>query len=417
MNVRVASRGTLTRLAVCAAILSAAISGNAAQVVVPTADGDGMERIASALPELMATHHVPGVAVALVRDRRVVAQRGFGVKRAGGDDPVDENTVFEACSMTKPVFAYVVLKLREAGDLDIDKPLDEYLDEPYLSDDPRHKRITARMVLSHTSGFPNWRKGGRQGGGSLKTEFEPGTKFQYSGEGFLYLQRVVEHRTSAPADELVRRKLLEPLRMRHSDMVWQDRFEKLAAAGHDAEGKPEANRPLYKSPNAAYTLYTTPGDYALFLIEIMRADRAAPQSLSKESVAEMLTRTSNVESIDNARGLGWAIQKTPRGDRIHHSGANGTGFRCYCRFDPADGSGIVIMTNAIGGKKLYDALLEGLADRSPHFSPSCRVGRASGLPRGSSIAFPAAWQPRLDSRTDSACETHAGRCEILTHPS
>ena len=325
------------------------------------------------VPEWMDTFHVPGVSIVGIEDRRIAWDRQYGVRRAGSTEEVDRDTVFEACSMSKTPLAYLALKLVERGKLDLDRPLGEYLDEPYLADQPLHKRITARMVLSHTSGFPNWREGGWRKGGPLPVLFEPGSRFGYSGEGFLYLQRVVEHITGTSFEQYVGQELFEPLGISISSYVWEDRFEELAAAGHDGKGKLKPNRPLYRQANAGYSLYCTPYEYAKYLVEIIKKDRSAEHSVCARSIDAMLTpitvatgrtpiKRSGKEVSDTVhRGPGWAIDKTAGGDRIYHGGSNGTGFRCYCEFDPARGTGIVIMTNAIGGERLWRRVVAAVA--------------------------------------------------------
>ena len=328
-------------------------------------DRSAAARLDRLVPELMASLHVPGVSIAGIENRQLAWTRQYGVRRAGSPEKVDRDTVFEACSMTKTPFAYLVLRLVEQGKLDLDKPLAGYLDKPYLADQPLHKRITARMVLSHTSGFPNWRKGGWRKGGPLPVLFEPGTRFGYSGEGFLYLQRVVEHVTRTPAQRYVKKELFDPLKMTLSSYAWEDRYEKLAAAGHDAKGEVKPNRSLFRRANAGYSLYTTPSDYARFLVEILKEDRSAAHSLSARSINAMLTPAVKATGRKPVQrpdkpvsdvvhwGLGWPIDKTAAGQRVYHGGSNGTGFRCYCEFDRRRGTGIVIMTNAVGGEKLW----------------------------------------------------------------
>ena len=335
----------------------------------PARSGSITAALDELVPELMASLHVPGVSIAGIEDRRIAWDRQYGARRAGGTEKVDRDTVFEACSMSKTPLAYLVLKLVERGKLDLDEPLVNYLDAPYLADEPLHKRITARMVVSHASGFPTWRKGGWRSGGPLPVLFEPGTRFGYSGEGFLYLQRVVEHVTGTPFEEYVETELFQPLGITISSYVWQDRFERLAAAGHDANGDVKPDRPLYRQANAGYSLYCTPCEYATFLVEIIKPDRSAGHSLSAASIDAMLTRTTEAtgrkpivragETSDDPVywGLGWPINKTGRGDRVYHSGSNGTGFRCYSEFDRDRGTGIVIMTNAVGGDKLWQRVM------------------------------------------------------------
>lgn len=332
------------------------------------------ERLDAIVPALMKEHKVAGVAIVGIEDRHIAWERQYGVRTAGTSDSVRGDTVFEAASMSKPLAAYAALKLAEQGKLDLDRPLYEYLDEPYLKDEPLHRKITARMVMSHTTGFPNWRPGGWLGSEPLTVNFEPGSKFGYSGEGFLYLQRVLEHITGEPFEKYIDRTLLKPLGVTQASYVWRDDVQKTAAAGHDAEGKVLPDRDLYRNANTAYSLYCTPMDYALFLIEMLKRDRSGPQSLSDDSLAKMLTRTTKVESRSNTGtngerpaqptwyGLGWAIIPTPTGDRIHHSGSNDTGFRCDAEFDPRRGNGIVIMTNSAGGAPLWREVVEAFRE-------------------------------------------------------
>ncbi len=332
------------------------------------------EKIDALVPVLMAKHHVPGVAVVGLAHRTIAFERYYGVRTAGKTAPIDAYTVFEAASMSKPPAAYVALKLVEQGKLDLDRPLHEYLDHPYLTDTPLHLKITARMVLSHTTGFPNWRAGGWLAGGPLPVNFEPGSKFGYSGEGFTYLQHVLEHITDEPFERYVQRTLLKPAGITRSSYVWNDDIAKFAAAGHTAKGNVPASRELFRRSNPAYSLYCTPRDYALFLVELLKPDRTTPHSLSARSLATMLTRTTQIDGAPPpARpsgpppepayyGLGWAIERSASGDRIRHSGSNGTGFRCYCEWYPATGSGIVIMTNAVGGAALWRELLAAVGE-------------------------------------------------------
>ena len=321
------------------------------------------------VPSLMAKHKVPGVSIVGLENQRIAWERQYGVRCAGKPDRVDTQTLFEAASMSKLPAAYLALGLVEQGKLDLDRSLCEHLDRPYLTNEPMHLKITARMVLSHTTGFPNWRKGGWHGGGPLHVESEPGSKFTYSGEGFMYLQRVMEHITGEPFERYVQRTLFGPLGITTGSYTWQEGFEKLAAAGHTSKGEVPANRQLYRDANTAYSLYCTPTEYALFLEEMLRLDRTAPQSLSAKSLDAMLTRTTEatgrkpIQRRGGPRteptyfGLGWMIDTTASGDRIHHSGSNGTGFRCHCEFDMKRGSGIVIMTNGAGGAELWHELI------------------------------------------------------------
>lgn len=317
------------------------------------------------LPLLMSQHRVPGVGVVGIEGGRIAWKKYAGVREEGQSALVDEDTVFEAASMTKPLAAHAALKLVEQGRLDLDTPLSSYLPEPYLKDEPDHLKITARMVLTHSGGFPNWRPKGQP----LKVMHEPGTAFRYSGEGILFLQRVIEQLTGEEYETHIQRVLLRPLGMSSSSHVWQERFSATAAAGHDDEGKPKPNRPLYDKANAAYSLYTTPMDYAAWVLEMMRADRSATHSLTADSRRDMLNpgglptdatllvRRGSQGKGEVRYGLGWAIEPTATGRRIRHGGSNGTGFRSHCEFDPETGRGLIIMTNGTRGDDLWRELV------------------------------------------------------------
>ncbi len=154
--------------------------------------------------------------------------------------------------MSKPFFAYLYLKLVEQGEFDLNRPLVEYLGEDYLVDDPRHRRITAKMVLTHTSGLPNWRRGGWRSDSPLSLGFDPGTKFRYSGEGFLMLQRAVESELDSDLNTLSQEHLIKPLGLENSGFAWQDRFVVRASCGHDRNGQVKSGRNYYDHANAAY---------------------------------------------------------------------------------------------------------------------------------------------------------------------
>lgn len=320
--------------------------------------GELTTRLAAEIPALLEKAHTPGLSMVLIRDRAIAWRGCFGVRRAGKRERVDGETIFEAASMSKPLFTYAVLKLVEEGRLDLDRPLDAYLPEPYLPDQPRAAKITARMVMLHRTGLPNWREGGLRKGGPLVLLCVPGTRFTYSGEGYLYLQRAVERISGQRITPWMERRLLRPLGMKRSSYAWREGFQGDFAGGHDERGRFKEKRRFYRRGNAAYSLYTTPADYARFLIEMMNPDHSAKHSLCAEMIRAMTTLQVEPEK-DNSRSrraLGWVVGP-PDSAWVGHSGSNGTGFRCRSRFFPARGSGCVVMTNAVGGRLVCDAVL------------------------------------------------------------
>ena len=158
--------------------------------------------------------------------------------------PETVDSVVYAASFTKVAFAYLVMQLVDKGLLDLGKPVYQYLPKPLpeypnytdLANDPRYQRITARMLLSHTSGFPNWRA--FEDDRKLKIHFEPGSRYAYSGEGLILLQLVVETVTQQPLEELMQQYVFRPFGMTRTSMVWQDRFESDYAIGYDEYGRP-----------------------------------------------------------------------------------------------------------------------------------------------------------------------------------
>lgn len=322
----------------------------------------------SLAPELMKELHIPGASIALIDNRKLIWSKNYGIARVDHPVPVTDETLFEACSMTKPVFAYIVLKLVEQGRLDLDRPLAEYLQEPDLPKQNRRQLITARMVLSHTTGLPNWRKGEDELDGPLPVLFSPGSRFSYSGEGYYLLQRTIEHITGEPLEIYARRMLLRPLGLKHTSFSWTEDVETKLAAGHDERGA-FLQRTKYTHANAAYSLYTTAAEYAVFLTEILKTDRSAGQSLSQTSIEEMLSpqvkldvrepieRPGRAQGRAVYWGLGWSINETEEGRFFHHSGSNRSGFRCFSQFNTVRGSGIVIMTNSSNGSDFWTRLI------------------------------------------------------------
>ena len=286
------------------------------------------------IPELMAKGEVPGVSMAIVRGGKVQSPRAYGVANAETGQPLTTASMFESASLAKPIFAFAVLRLVDDGVLSLDEPLATYLAEP-LPDDARMQRITARMVLAHTSGLPNHVRPGE----ALQVSFEPGARFQYSGEGYLYLQRVVEHLTHKPLPQLLRELVFAPLRMRDTTFAWNERL----VHGHSEAGsvKPRRN----EARAAMAMLHTTPSDYARFLIVAMKTPHMhAPQ----------VAITNDVSWT-----LGWGLERSARGNAIFHWGENNGDTQHFAIGYP-NGDGLVIFTNSGNGLSIVPELVHAL---------------------------------------------------------
>ena len=308
--------------------------------------------LAREVPRFLRVSDVPGLAMAVVRDGRVVWSGAFGTRDDSAQTPVDTTTVFEAASLSKPVFAYLVLRLADRGELDLDRPLAEMLEHSRLAPDARARRITARMVLSHGTGLPNW------GGEQLTLHFEPGTAYGYSGEGFVYLQKTIERVTGLSLEELARREVFEPLGMTRSSYVWQERFEANAAHAKDWLWR-VAPIDHWVEPNAAYTLLTTAPDYARFVAAVLTG-----RGLSPATWQALLTPVRET-SPGTAMALGVRVEHDPDGRIFYHSGNNGRRFTCYMTGDVGRRTGFVYFTNASNGTSLVEALARPVFHGAP----------------------------------------------------
>lgn len=325
------------------------------------------------VPVLMRERHVPGVSIAILQQGEVAWARGFGVRDARTGEAVTTETVFEAASMSKPVLALVAMQLVQEGRLDLDRPLVDYLGHDYLQGEPEHRRITARMALSHRTGLPNWRPGYAEMGGPLALELPPGSQYTYSGEGFLFLQRAIESIAGEPLDRLAYERLFAPLGLIRTSFAWTESIERDLASGHREDGRFK-ERTHYGVPNAAYSLYTTPTEFAKLMLTLQYPERLGARALTPATVGLMLNRELRIDdedavarpgfarSVATYRTLGWSLEVTPEGDIIQHSGSNSSGFKAFGQFNPAKGSGFVIFANGDGGYGLRTAVVERIGD-------------------------------------------------------
>ncbi len=347
------------------------------------------------LPRLLELAEVPGLALGIVQGGRIWS-RGFGQATETPRTRVSVETVFEGVSLGKPLFAYAVLRLVDAGRIDLDRPLYDYLPIPE-AEHPRMRKVTARHVLSHTTGLDNW----RTQPGPLVPAFEPGTGFSYSGDAYFYLQRVVETLTDRPFARFMHDHVLAPLEMTDSSYVWLPRFASRKAVGRDAAGveldvvgaigrraeelaaewgKPvlewryeDAARavpltnpawpvlPLYMIPSAAGSLLTTAGDYSRFLLRLVAPPPETGLDLSEASRKAMVTPEVRLNRALHW-GLGWGIQRDENGEVLWHWGANNS-FRNFVIAEPAAGRAVVAFTNGDGGPKVYERVLAAVTGR------------------------------------------------------
>ncbi len=323
---------------------------------------------------LMAAAEVTGLALGLVNGGEVVYLQGYGLRNTARQLPVTADTVFGSASLTKVVFAYLAMKLVDDGVLSLDKTLESYLPQPLpsyarwqdLQGDARYRKLTARMLLSHISGFANFRRFNADR--KLRIFFEPGSRYAYSGEGLQLLQFVIEIVTKQNLQELARTRVFEPLGMHRTSMISEPRFADDLAEGYDEWGRSYGTQ-RRESADAAGSMQTTLRDYVTFMRAVMQG-----QGLSQRAHREMLrpqvrivakrqfptlgTETTHAnDAIRLSYGLGVGLYWTPRGKAWFKEGHD-NGFRHYCVAFEDTGQAFVVLTNSNNGEGVFKELLE-----------------------------------------------------------
>ena len=298
---------------------------------------------------LLREHAIPSLGVGYIRDGRLQQVRVFGETRAGHAAGYD--TVYRVASLAKPVTALVVLKLADAGLWDLDDPVHRYYTDPDVEGDPRLPRLTTRHILTHQSGFPNWRY--LTESGRLAFEFEPGTRHQYSGEGFEYLRKAVESRLGRSLAALASEYVFGPLSMTRTSYVWESWVgEGDYAVEHDGAGAPLAFE-RHTEANAAANLLTTVGDYGTFMAHVLGG-----AGLSDDLFAEFV-RPAAEQEPGIAWGLGVQVLPGLSGGAyaLQHTGGD-DGLKALAVMLPESGRGLLVLSNSENGRVLWSLLLE-----------------------------------------------------------
>ena len=373
-----------TSAVLACAVLLAACGAEKPRPSGPTVtrlDGSTIE--ISALTEQIAAltraANVHGLTVTVFNNAAPVYSQAFGVAHLPSAKPLRTDTEFYGASLSKAVFSVLVMKLVEKGVLDLDKPLQDYVPEPLarkhgpawhedLSDlrsDPRYRRITARMSLSHTTGLPGWRW--FEPDQKLRIGFEPGARYSYSGEGMTLLQIVIQKITGKSLEELMQQYIFGPYGMTTSSYTWQPRFEAHYAVGHAKDGKvyPKDKDNPARAPS---TLETTPDDYVRFMTAVLRREGLSEASWNEMFKPQVRIRTKSqfgpgsaetttaYDAIELSYGLGWGLQRTPHGWGAFKEGHT-DGFQHYSIVYPEKKLGVLLMSNSDNAESIFGHLL------------------------------------------------------------
>ncbi len=289
------------------------------------------------VPEFIARADIRGMGLAEVRSEAVeVTVYGFAEYPIAC---VSEETIFEAASLTKPVVAYLVMRLVDQGRLALDDVLIDRLPSlPLPPDDERSAEVTISMALSHSTGLQG------PDDGELRFVNDPGETFQYYPPGYRLVQRIIEHIEGAPLEEIAQREVFGPLGMSSSSLVFRDDLLDRIATRHRMLGDPiQRDRDSSRPANAAASLITTPGDYGRFLQAMLSGDQ-----LTSQSRRVMLTSQVTVPDTDGAVGwgVGWGIE-LKRGTFFHWGDAGST--KCFTMGSIEDGRAFVYLTNSYYG--------------------------------------------------------------------
>lgn len=306
--------------------------------------------------------------MAVIRNGEIAEIISAGTRNKATGAPIDASTIFEAASLSKPMFAHAVLQLVDAEVLLLETQLATHVPD-YVTNDSRATSITVRNVLSHSTGLPNW----RNADAPLKTHFPPAERFSYSGEGFVWLQRVVEEISGESIDALMRRLVFGPLGMHDSGYVWQARFDKNHADPHDSAVSP-GTKAKPAVANTAYSLQTTASDYARFVKAVLSGTLLKPATASRWLEPQVHVRwhrhqclSPNAPGSDQgvAWGLGWGLE--PESNAFFHWGDNGP-FKAFAIGSVAHRSAVVAFANGENGMSIMPDLIEPyLPGRHPVF--------------------------------------------------
>ena len=298
------------------------------------------------VPVWLSENNVPAAGIGKIENGKIEYVKVFGELKKGV--PAPDNAIFSVASITKPIVTMLTLKLVESGKWNLDEPLDNYWIDPDVADNPFHKKLTTRIVLTHQTGFLNWRNG------KLEFEFEPGTNFLYSGEGFEYLRKAIEKKFHKSMAVLADSIIFKPVGMKDSYLCWDNNIdESRFACLHDSKGN------IYYPPipkgcgvNAAASFMTTVEDLCKFGIYVMNGF-----GLSPELYNDMIK--SHVKIKEHyTRGLGWEIiSDLPGGEyMLEHSGSQG-GVKAIFVILPKSKQGMVILTNGDNGISVYNNVI------------------------------------------------------------
>lgn len=280
--------------------------------------------------------------------------------KPGGNTPV-----FQAASLSKVIFAYVVLRMYDRGEIDLDKPLYNYTDIERFIDKDKAKKLTARLVLEHHTGLEEWAESPSSDAwptSKIHFIFPVDSIFDYSGEGYAFLQRAIEKIKGKSIQEIAKEEVFDKFDMPNTSYGWLPQYDTMAVASFNREGENRGVR-IFPRQNVAYTLLTNAHDYSNFLRVLLDGT-----GLKRKTYKMMITPCSGlatqyppkIREIDKngtiAWGLGIGTEKTKNhGTILWHWGDNGNSKALFIII-PKEGKTFVYFANSACGHDIVNQM-------------------------------------------------------------
>lgn len=309
--------------------------------------------------ELVERKLLPSISFTVIQNGQIDAVETVGNADFATGDPVTDDTLYEAASLTKPVVAELARRLHRQGLFDLDEAVSDSISLDRISNRAARGKITPRHLLSHSSGLPNWSGDNRNPTrkDALELRFAPGSAFQYSGEGYGILLAFLEAKSGKSADALAR-ELFSELGMTNSTLIGRGH------KGHFARGhwgvSPDRQPWKTPAPVAAYSLFTNAKEYARFMQYVIQ-NHAAGLASGDPFTAVQIKVHSATKDDDTAETLGWSLgwgTLQQKGRTIYFQWGDNGAFRSFAAFDPKAGNAIVYFTNGSYGTLFADELAE-----------------------------------------------------------
>lgn len=355
-----------------------AVDGESAKIAWTSLDGRSFSArsIDETVQRLLPMNRVAGLGLALIERGKVVYANSYGYRDVAAGLPLENSTVVYGASLTKATFAYFVMQLVDAGKIELDRPIGEYLERPLpeysayadLAPDPRWKKITARMLLSHTAGFANFRW--LEPDHKLRLHWDPGSRYAYSGEGILLLQFVVEEGLKLDVGTQMQLRIFDRFGMPRTSLTWREDLKDVTATTYtiDDAPLPVAHR---EHVRVAGSMNTTLEDWAAFLAAVVRGDGLSP-AIRAEMVRPVVEIASATQfptldapltdanrAIRLGYALGWGTFDSAFGRAFFKEGHD-DGTANYALCVDSQQTCILILSNSVRAEGIFKYLIDDL---------------------------------------------------------